>query len=302
MPGSNEGWRALYPFAEHWFELADGHRMHYVDEGPEDPDAPVVVMLHGNPTWSFYWRRLILALRGTHRVIAPDHIGCGKSDKPDDDRYPYQFPRRIDDIEALIEHLELGPLTLALHDWGGMIGMGWAHRHPDQVERLILLNTAAFGLPATKRLPASLWLGRNTGLGAMLIRGFNAFARGATRLAVTRRPLDPDVAEGLCAPYDSWDSRRAVLRFVQDIPLRPSDPGFALLTEVGDALGQFDDRPVLICWGDKDFVFDHHFLAVWQQRLPSADVHRFPDSGHYVLEDAGEEIEALVREFLGVEA
>ncbi len=290
----------LYPFAPHEFEVAPGVRMHYVDEGPDDPEAPVVVMLHGNPTWSFYWRRLIKALRPTHRVIAPDHIGCGKSDKPDDAHYSYHFRQRIDDVEALIEHLGLGKLTLMLHDWGGMIGMGWAHRHGDQVARLVLLNTAAFGLPATKRLPLSLWLGRNTALGAVLIRGFNAFARGATRMAVTRRRLPREVAEGLCAPYDSWENRRAVLRFVQDIPLRPSDPGYALLAEVGDQLGQFDDRPVMICWGDRDFVFDHHFLAVWQQRLPSAVVHRFPDCGHYVLEDAGDEIEALVREFMGV--
>ena len=119
-------------------------------------------------------------------------------------------------------------------------------------------------------------------------------------MAVTRRPLAREVREGLCAPYDSWANRRAVLRFVQDIPLQPGDPGFEIIREVGDAVGQFDDRPVLICWGDRDFVFDHHFLAVWQQKLPHAQVHRFADCGHYVLEDAGDEIEALVCEFLGV--
>jgi haloalkane dehalogenase len=301
--------KKLYPFAEHWFELEPGVRMHYVDEGPPDGDdnRPVVLMLHGNPTWSFYWRRLIKALAPTHRVIAPDHIGCGKSDKPDDARYPYRLERRISDIERLVDHLELGAgsgraseLTLMVHDWGGMIGMGWAHRHPKMVSRLVLLNTAAFGLPSTKRMPASLWLARNTGLGTVLVRGFNAFSRGATRFCVTRRPLSAEVVEGLCAPYDSWDNRRAVLRFVQDIPLRPQDPGFEIITEVGEALGQFDDRPVLICWGERDFVFDDHFLREWERKLPHASVHRFADSGHYVLEDAGEEIEALVTEFLGV--
>jgi cis-3-alkyl-4-acyloxetan-2-one decarboxylase len=291
---------ALYPFAEHWLELEADVRMHYVDEGPRE--APVVLMLHGNPTWSFYWRRLIKALAPTHRVIAPDHIGCGKSDKPDDARYPYRLARRIDDIERLVEQLELGragALTLMVHDWGGMIGMGWAHRHPQLISRLVLLNTAAFGLPSTKRMPASLWLARNTGLGTILVRGFNAFSRGAALLCVTRRPLTAEVREGLCAPYDSWDHRRAVLRFVQDIPLAPGDPGFEIITEVGDALGQFDDRPVMICWGDRDFVFDEHFLRVWERKLPHAQVHRFADAGHYVLEDAGEEIEALVTKFLG---
>ncbi|MFA9410245.1 MAG: alpha/beta fold hydrolase [Deltaproteobacteria bacterium] len=272
--------------------------MHYVDEGPHD--APVVLMLHGNPTWSFYWRRLISALRPSHRVIAPDHIGCGKSDKPGDDTYSYRLAERVEDIEALVEQLGLRDITLAMHDWGGMIGMGWAHRHPDLVARLVVLNTAAFPMPSTKRLPASLWLARDTKAGALLVRGFNAFARGATRLAVTRVRLPKEVRDGLCAPYDSWDHRRAVLRFVQDIPLREGDPSFSLVREVGEHLHQFNDRPVLICWGDRDFVFDEHFLRVWKSALPDAEVHQFPDCGHYVLEDAPAEIEGLVRRFLGI--
>lgn len=288
----------LYPFEPHWLTLPSGHRMHYVDEGPRD--APVVLMLHGNPTWSFYWRRLISALSPSHRVIAPDHIGCGKSDKPGDDTYSYRLAQRVEDIEALVAQLGLQDITLAIHDWGGMIGMGWAHRHPDRVARLIVLNTAAFPMPSTKRLPASLWLVRDTKAGALLVRGFNAFARGATRLAVNRVRLPKEVRDGLCAPYDSWGHRRAVLRFVQDIPLGESDPSFSLVREVGEHLHQFDDRPVLICWGERDFVFDDHFLRVWKSALPSAEVHQFPDCGHYVLEDAPAEIEALVRRFLGV--
>ncbi len=288
----------LYPFEPHWLTLPSGHRMHYVDEGPRD--APVVLMLHGNPTWSFYWRRLISALRLSHRVIAPDHIGCGKSDKPGDDTYSYRLAQRVEDIEALVEQLGLQGITLAVHDWGGMIGMGWAHRHPDLVARLVVLNTAAFPMPSTKRLPASLWLARDTKAGALLVRGFNAFARGATRLAVTRVKLPKEVRDGLCAPYDSWDHRRAVLRFVQDIPLKESDPSFSLVRDVGEHLHQFNDRPVLICWGDRDFVFDDHFLRVWKTALPDAEIHQFPDCGHYVLEDAPEEIEQLVLRFLGV--
>lgn len=286
----------LYPFEPHWLTLPSGHRMHYVDEGPRD--APAVLMLHGNPTWSFYWRRLISALSPSHRVIAPDHIGCGKSDKPGDETYSYRLAERVDDIEALVEQLGLQNITLAVHDWGGMIGMGWAHRHPELVARLIVLNTAAFPMPSSKRLPASLWLARDTRAGALLVRGFNAFARGATRLAVTRVRLPKEVRDGLCAPYDSWDHRRAVLRFVQDIPLEEGDPSFALVREVGEHLHQFNDRPVLICWGDRDFVFDDHFLEVWKSALPDAEVHQFPDCGHYVLEDAPAEIETLVLRFL----
>lgn len=291
--------KQLYPFAENYFEVEPGLRMHYVDEGPRE-GAPVVVMVHGNPTWSFYWRRLIKALSPQFRVVAPDHIGCGKSDKPDDARYPYRLGRRIEDLGKLIAHLRLteaGPIHLMVHDWGGMIGMGWAHAHEAEVDRIVLLNTAAFGLPPAKAMPGTLRLTR-TGLGTVLVRGFNAFSRGANRYCVTRRPLDPAVAQGLIAPYDSWTNRRAVLRFVQDIPLAPRDPGFDIVSEVGEALPKFDSHPVLICWGMRDFVFDRHFLEVWERKLPSADVHRFEDCGHYVLEDAGEEIEALVREFM----
>lgn len=286
----------LYPFAPNWLRLPVGARMHYLDEGPTE--GPVVLMLHGNPTWSFYWRRLIRALSPSHRVLAPDHVGCGKSDMPSDEEYPYRLAQRIDDIEALVSHLGVDRVTLVAHDWGGMIGMGWAYRHPELVSRLVLLNTAAFPMPPSKRLPASLWLARNTVIGSVLVRGLNAFSRGATHLAVTRRKLPTEVRDGLCAPYDSWEHRRAVLRFVQDIPLSENDPSFSIVQEVGAHLHEFRDRPTLICWGERDFVFDDHFLRRWESELPSAEVHRFPDCGHYVLEDAPDEIEARIKDFL----
>ena len=155
--------QTLYPYEPKWLRLSDGLRMHYIDEGRRD--APAILMLHGNPTWSFYWRRLVEALRAEYRVIAPDHIGCGKSDKPPDSAYSYRLSRRIEDIDHLVRHLDLKDVTLALHDWGGMIGMGWATQSPELVSKLVLLNTAAFPLPSTKALPASLWLARNTKLG-----------------------------------------------------------------------------------------------------------------------------------------
>jgi haloalkane dehalogenase len=106
------------------------------------------------------------------------------------------------------------------------------------------------------------------------------------------------VRQAYCAPYDSPANRIATLRFVQDIPLRPGDPGYDLVTSVQERLPAFRDRPVLICWGDKDFVFDHHFLEEWARLLPHAEVHRFPNCGHYVLEDGSEQIIGLVRRFL----
>jgi haloalkane dehalogenase len=131
-----------------------------------------------------------------------------------------------------------------------------------------------------------------------MVRGLNAFARGATRYACTRRRMPKDIRDAYCAPYDSWDNRRAVLRFVEDIPLRPGDSGFDLVTEIADGLPRLSDKPILICWGDRDFVFDHHFLAEWIELYPEAEVHRYPDGGHYILEDYGDEIIPLIEEFI----
>lgn len=284
---------ALYPFAPNYLDI-DGQGMHYVDEGEGD----VVLMLHGNPSWSFLYRDLIAELKSDHRVVAPDHIGCGRSDKPGDGAYDYTLASRVSDVSRLVEDLDLRDITLVVHDWGGMIGMAWATRNAERVARLVVLNTAAFPLPTDKRFPAALTLARVPGLGALLVRGANAFSRGAVRRCVTRKPMSDEVAAGYLEPYDSWAHRIAVHRFVQDIPLGTGDPAYEVVQRTADELDRLADIPLMICWGMKDFVFDPHFLAEWERRFPSAEVHRFPDCGHYVLEDAGEEIVPLVRQFL----
>ena len=283
----------LYPFESNWLDVG-GLRYHYLDEGRGEP----VVAVHGNPTWSFYYRDLVKELRGGFRVVVPDHIGCGLSDKPGDEAYDYTLARRIDDLSTLLDHLELDGVNLVVHDWGGMIGLAWAVRNPERVRRLVILNTAAFPLPKDKAFPWQLWLVRNTPVGAFLVRGFNAFSRGAVHLATTRKRLSKEVRDGYCAPYASWGDRIATLRFVQDIPLKPSDPGYDIVSDTHARLDLFADRPVLVCWGDRDFVFDHHFLAEWERLYPQAEVHRFPDCGHYILEDASEEVLPLVHQFL----
>jgi haloalkane dehalogenase len=283
----------LYPFEGRFLDRA-GVRLHYLDEGRGE----AVVMLHGNPTWSFFYRDLIRGLRDRYRVIAPDHVGCGLSDKPGDDRYAYVLQSRVDDLDALLEHLGLGEgLTLVLHDWGGMIGMAWASRHPERIARLVVLNTAAFLPTPGKRLPWQLRLVRNTPLGPLLVRGLGLFSRGLVRFCAVR-PLPAGVRAGYLAPYRSWMERIAVLRFVQDIPVRPGDRSYGLVRWVEEALPRFRAVPMLICWGERDFVFDPSFLAGWRERFPDAEVHSFAAAGHLVLEDAGERILPLVRDFL----
>ena len=284
----------LYPFTGHRLDL-DGISYHYLDEGKGDP----VVMVHGNPSWSFYYRNLVLALRDRYRCIVPDHVGCGLSDKPGDERYDYTLSRRVDDLEKLIDHLGLtGKLTLVLHDWGGMIGMAYAARHPERIGRLVLLNTAAFHLPKEKKFPLGLRICRDTALGTLLVRGYNAFSVGASIVGCKKHPMSSELQNAYRFPYDSWGNRIATLRFVQDIPLAPGDRNFDLVSVVATSLETFRDLPVSIFWGELDFVFDTTFLAEWIQRFPKAEVHRYPDAGHYILEDMKDVVVPLIENFL----
>jgi pimeloyl-ACP methyl ester carboxylesterase len=287
----------LYPFSSHYLETR-GLRLHYLDEGPQD--APPVVMLHGNPTWSFYYRNLVIALRDRYRCIVPDHIGCGLSDKPTDAAYDYRLHSRIEDLDTLLAHLRLKlPLTLVVHDWGGMIGFAWAVRNPERVARTVILNTAAFPRPADKKMPPALALVRDTKLGSFLVRRFNAFSAIAARVAF-KKPVSREVREAYTLPYDSPANRIATLRFVQDIPLNESDPGFDILLNTAEHLHLLVDKPCLIAWGEKDFVFDAPFLNTWLRYFPHAVVRRYPDCGHYVLEDGGSALIDTIVDFIGI--
>lgn len=285
----------MYPYESHFLKVGE-HSLHYIDEGPRD--AEPVVMVHGNPSWSFYFRALIEAMKGQYRVIALDHIGCGMSDKPADEDYDYCLENRVDNLAALLEHLGIQDnLSLILHDWGGMIGLAYASRHPERLKRLVALNTAGFRLPEGKSFPTSLKLARGP-LGALLVRGFNAFCKGAIRYCVTRTKMSRQLQRAYLAPYDSWSHRIAVHRFVQDIPLTEGHPSYKLVMDVDEHLVErFKDTPKLIVWGEKDFVFDVHFLNEWIRRFPEAEVLRFADGGHYILEDAPEAIVPRVLEF-----
>lgn len=285
-----------YPFTPKKFDRGNGIQLNYIDEGPVD--AAPVVMVHGNPSWSYYWRHLVLGLRDSYRCIVPDHIGMGWSDKPDDDQYQYTLQSRVDDLDKLINSLNLKQkITLAVHDWGGMIGFAWALKNPERIARLVILNTASFPLPKTKKLPWQIALGRVPFLGAILIRGFNFFARGAADLGVIT-PIEHASRKALLSPYDSWNHRRAVHRFVQDIPLKPDDKAWALVAAAEKQLPAYKDLPAFIGWGLQDFVFDQDFLAHFVRDLPNATQKIYGDAGHYVLEEKYQELVPAIRQFL----
>jgi len=286
--------RHLYPFQSRFMDCR-GLQYHYIDEGQGEP----VVMIHGNPTWSFYFRELIKGLTPEFRAIAVDHIGCGLSGKPDSKSYDYRLKSRVEDLEALLDHLDIQEnISLVLHDWGGMIGMAYAVKHQDRIKRIIIMNTAAFLPPDGKKLPFRLQLARNFEIFSTLaVQGLNLFAFCALFMA-SHKGLSKEVKSGLIAPYNCWQNRIAILKFVQDIPVTENDPSYSLVHYVDQNLHTIANIPLLICWGKHDFVFDDAYLAEWQRRFPNAQVHIFSDAGHYVLEDVPDKIVKLAADFL----
>jgi len=291
-------WRSIYPFASHWFEVSGG-RLHYLDEGPAGASESkgTLLFVHGNPTWSFHWRRLIGALRSEYRCVVIDHLGCGLSDKPA--RF-FQLSDHIANLSALTESLNLRQLTLVAQDWGGAIGLGAALRAPERFERIVLFNTGAFPPPYIPlRIRACRW----PIVGQLAVQGLNAFSRAALRMTLARtQRLEPAVEAGYLAPYDSWSNRRAVYGFVKDIPSNASHATWQTLAEIEHGLPTFAHRPNRLIWGMRDWCFRpdclERFLRVW----PNADVHRLANVGHWVVEDAPDEALSLVKQFLNTES
>lgn len=284
-------WRALYPFDSHEITIT-GHRYHYLDEGAGE----VLLLVHGNPTWSFYWRRLVLALKDRYRLVVPDHIGCGLSEKPSTREYAYRLARRVDDLSTLLDALDLQQVTLVGHDWGGAIGMGAAVAAPERFARFVLLNTAAF---RARTCPWRIRLCGTPVLGRLGVQGLNLFARAALRMAVYRpRRLAPAVRAGLLAPYGCWRHRLAIYEFVRDIPLRPQHPSYPTLRHIEEGLPQFRQHPVCLIWGMQDWCFTPAYLDHFLELFPAAEVHRLPEVGHYVVEEAPEQVIAALESFL----
>jgi len=289
------GWlRNLYDYDSHFLQLG-AWKAHYLDEGEGDP----VVMVHGNPAWSFMYRHLVEGLRHRFRVVVPDHIGCGLSDHPGPSEYPYTLQQRARDFRGLLDSLSLErPVSLVVHDWGGLIGFSYATRYPERIARLVVLNSAAFHVPGGKQLnPALLWC-RASRLAPFLIRRLNLFSWAATNWGCRMHRMPRLVRKAYRYPYRHPADRWAILRFIQDIPLHREDPSHAEVSRIQAGLEKLRDKPMLLCWGERDPVFDREFLLQWQRRFPSAFVQKFTNGGHYILEDARETIVSLVREFL----
>ncbi|MCD8299542.1 MAG: alpha/beta fold hydrolase [Opitutae bacterium] len=280
---------ALYPFSQHDF-ASSGGRMNFIDEGSGARGN--VVLLHGNPTWSFMWRDVVKALAGAgFRCIAPDLLGMGLSEKPH--KY-FTLADRISHVEELIERLGIKKFSLCAHDWGGAIGCGVAGNSPEKISKIVLMDTAAF---RSRNIPKRIAVCKAFGIGPALVKYFNAFVRPAATMCV-EKPLAPAVKAGFLFPYRTPRDRESVANFVRDIPLSPRHVSYAALCAVEAGLEKLRDKPMFIAWGGKDFCFGDDFYDEWCKRFPAAKTLYCENAGHYLLEDAGAEIIPEIAKFL----
>ncbi len=262
--------------------------MNYVDVGAGSP----VLMVHGNPTWSFYYHPLLLGLT-SHRRIAVDHVGCGLSSKPQ--VYNYCLDQHIENLVALIDHLDLNDVTLVAHDWGGAIGLGAVRLRTERFRKIVLLNTAAFPPPF---FPFRIRLCRFPMVGPWAVRKLNAFARAAISMA-TELPggLPKAIVDGLLFPYDSYENRVAINRFVADIPTRPEQATWKTLLAIEAFLPTLE-IPKMLLWGMKDWCFRPECLERFIGNWPEARVRRFEKAGHYVMLDQAEDVTDEINRFM----
>ena len=286
------GLEAEYPFAHHFHPTPHG-RMHYVDEGTGAP----VLCVHGNPTWSFLYRNFVKGLAADARVVAPDLIGFGLSEKLTDPD-AYSIAGHVDDLSALVEALDLRDLTLVMQDWGGPIGLGVATRHPERVRALVVMNTIGFVPEGNGAPPLSLRVLRLPVVGEQLVQGLHLFNRAFVPASIANESRKGElVRRAYSAVQGSWDERAGTLAFRRLIPTSPDDPVISLL-EAEDAFLSTFRGPVLIFWGMRDQAFPPRMLAEWRERFPDAPVVELDDASHFLQEDAWERIVPRIRELL----
>jgi len=280
LPGLETEWSRLVTTLD-----ADGvrHRWHVLDNGVV-PTAGTLLCVHGNPTWSYLWRRLLATAPPGWRVVAPDHLGMGFSERTGG---PRTLAQRVDDLGTLTAALDIGvadsePVVVVAHDWGGPISLGWTLAHRELVRAIVLTNTAVHH-PAGAPAPTLIRVARSTALRQGTCVTTSAFVRAAT--ALSRPPLPGDVRDAFAAPYATAERRRAVGDFVADIPLEPDHPSRAALDDIADGVGTLD-VPVLLLWGTRDPVFREAYLRDLTARLPHAAVHRYQQASHLLMEDA----------------
>ena len=278
--------RSLYPFASRYFDSADG-RMHYVDEGAGTP----IVFVHGTPTWSFLYRRLIAQLGSRHRVIAVDNLGFGLSEKPA--RAPYEPRDHARRLASLLDSLDVSGATFVVHDFGGPIGLSVALGMPERVRRLVLFNTWMWSLEDDPQIVrgarlASTWFGR------LLYRQLNFPVRALMPTAMHDRSiLTPEIQRHYAAPLGTPDERMGAWACARALL-----GAGAWFDELWAERERLRDKPMLLLWGMKDPAFGPRYLERWRTEFTGAEVHAFDSSGHFVPEEVAPDIQPLIERFV----
>jgi cis-3-alkyl-4-acyloxetan-2-one decarboxylase len=280
-----------FPFEPRYLNAGDV-RLHYVDEGPRA--ARTLLFMHGNPTWSYLWRRQIAALsRAGHRCVAFDHMGFGRSDKPPQ-LWAYSLQAHVDNALAVIDELALEDVLLVAHDWGGPIGLGALLERRDRLRALVLMNTWAWELPSF--LPPFLREFRQEGLGEILALGGNLFVESIPG-GMAKRDIDPVMMAAYRAPFPDYWSRAGMLAFQREIPLTERDRSTPLMASIHDRLPELD-VPVMLVWGLRDRVFQPVFLEQWCELFPDARTVELEDAGHFLVEDRPEAVTEALASFV----
>jgi haloalkane dehalogenase len=281
-----------FPFRPRFASIGE-HQMHYVDEGSGDP----IVLLHGNPTWGFLYRRFVRPLSVTHRTIVPDHIGFGKSDKPFRERF--RLADRIAHLEhLLVDTLDLKNITLVVHDWGAPIGLGVATKHIKRFRKVVVLNSRCHRLAEGTPLLPVIEQFRGPGVGEALVQGLNVFVEGLLPSGIYRKEhITEDLLDAYRAPFPNFNSRCHVLEFARDLPIGEHHPSYKTIGEIEDQLPSLDVG-TLILWGKRDPLYSEGDLARWRGSLPHAEVEVLDKASHFVQEDAPAEIVERVKGFV----
>jgi haloalkane dehalogenase len=292
MPDGLDGdFQGTFPF-EPRFASVGRVRLHYVDEGPTE--SPPLLFAHGNPTWSYLWRRQIAQLSAAgRRCVAFDHMGFGRSDKPPH-LAAYSLQGHVENAIAFVDSLDLRDVTLVAHDWGGPIGLGALLERPDRLRRVVLMNTWAWELPSF--LPPFLREFRTEGLGEILALGGNLFVESIPG-GMARRDPDPEMMQAYRAPFPDYWSRIGTLAFQRDIPLTERDASAPLMASINKRLSDLD-VPMLLVWGMRDPVFQPVFLEQWRQLFPGARIVELADASHFLVEDRPDAVTGAIAEFL----
>lgn len=291
MDGKLDGdFEGTFPFKARYLRAANV-RLHYVDEGARD--AQPLLFLHGNPTWSYLWRRQIADLSEQgHRCVAFDHMGFGRSDKPPH-MAVYSLRAHVDNTLALIDGLDLSDVVLVAPDWGGPIGLGALLERRERLRGLVLMNTWAWELPSF--LPPFLREFRTEGLGEILALGGNLFVESIPG-GMARRDIDPVMMEAYRAPFPDYWSRAGMLAFQREIPLTERDRSARLIGSIHERLSELD-VPVLLLWGLRDPVFQPVFLDQWRELFPAARTVELEDAAHFLVEDRPDAVTEAIAGF-----